>query len=544
MGKVTITNIHDIIEGSADSYIAANSEILKSTIPGPAGSDGTNGTNGANGSDGSDGLSAYDQWVAEGNVGTVPQFLASLVGSNGSDGEDGKSAYELWLDAGNVGDEVTYLNSLIGDQGADGQSVHHTSYTRSKDSLGNEIGAVTPGIAGNDDVYTVWDGQEETPEQYLGEFVVHNGYDGLLPDDQAKLDAIEDNATRDQTGPEIKILYEGEVNTNAFTDAEKTLLGTIETGATADQTAAEIVTLYEGTTGVNRYTDLEKAKLGAVEDNATADQTGAEIKVAYEAEADTNAFTDGHKSQVDSLVVDLAAKQDNLVSGTHVKTVNGDSIVGAGDLVVTAGSGGFAANLYFSNEISIIDGAYRTLSYVPDATEVEKTVNCTNGESAGDVYLFDLPIETTVIDAGKWLANFYCSVDNDNGDTRLRYEGFMKEDGTGTETTLFSATSGELDDVGQYREFETTQSTFLVSPTARYGIRIFASTTSNSTRTVSYTLGDGRASYTNTPLATRHDQLRDRDRVDSHPIEAITGLRSELDGINDSLVALGTLVEW
>ena len=45
--------------------------------------------------------------------------------------------------------------------------------------------------------------------------------------DKTKLDGIESNATADQTGAEIKTAYEGEANTNAFTDAEKTKLSGI-----------------------------------------------------------------------------------------------------------------------------------------------------------------------------------------------------------------------------------------------------------------------------------------------------------------------------
>jgi len=51
---------------------------------------------------------------------------------------------------------------------------------------------------------------------------------------------VEDGSTADQTGAEIKVAYEGEANTNAFTDAEQTKLTGIETGATADQTKVDI----------------------------------------------------------------------------------------------------------------------------------------------------------------------------------------------------------------------------------------------------------------------------------------------------------------
>lgn len=48
----------------------------------------------------------------------------------------------------------------------------------------------------------------------------------------SKLAGIESGATADQTGAEIKSAYEAELDTNAFTDAEKTKLGTV--GANAD----------------------------------------------------------------------------------------------------------------------------------------------------------------------------------------------------------------------------------------------------------------------------------------------------------------------
>lgn len=55
-------------------------------------------------------------------------------------------------------------------------------------------------------------------------------------DDENKLDGIESGATADQTGAQIKVAYEGEANTNAYTDDEKSKLANIE--ATADVTDA------------------------------------------------------------------------------------------------------------------------------------------------------------------------------------------------------------------------------------------------------------------------------------------------------------------
>ena len=68
-------------------------------------------------------------------------------------------------------------------------------------------------------------------------------------------------------------------------------VGRIETGP-ADQTGAEIKSLYEAENDTNAFDDAAVAKLAGIEASATADQTGAEIKSLYEAEADTNAFDD------------------------------------------------------------------------------------------------------------------------------------------------------------------------------------------------------------------------------------------------------------
>jgi hypothetical protein len=132
-------------------------------------------------------------------------------------------------------------------------------------------------------------------------------------------------------GADVKALYEGEADTNAFTDAEKVKLADTEitsqldardtanrnTDNHTDGTTNGVYTLAErvklaaidqevATTSdvtfntVNgRDVDVDGAKLDLIEDGATADQTDAEIKTAYENNADTNAFTDAEKTLVD-----------------------------------------------------------------------------------------------------------------------------------------------------------------------------------------------------------------------------------------------------
>jgi len=57
-----------------------------STVPGPPGPPGPPSQDGQ---DGEDGASAYEIWLAAGNIGTEQNFLDSLVGADGTDGSDG-----------------------------------------------------------------------------------------------------------------------------------------------------------------------------------------------------------------------------------------------------------------------------------------------------------------------------------------------------------------------------------------------------------------------------------------------------------------------
>ncbi len=73
------------------------------------------------------------------------------------------------------------------------------------------------------------------------------------------------------TGAEVKVAYEAEADTNAFTDAGKTRLNGIEAGATADQSDAEIKTAYENNANTNEFSDAEQTRLAGIE--ALADVT-------------------------------------------------------------------------------------------------------------------------------------------------------------------------------------------------------------------------------------------------------------------------------
>jgi len=91
-------------------------------------------------------------------------------------------------------------------------------------------------------------------------------------------------------------------------DNATTKLAGIDAGATDDQTGAEIKALYE--TESKAFTDPLYDKLDALDVNATPDQTGAEIKALYEAQIDTNAFTDSDEQAVNDVIAGEYTRDD------------------------------------------------------------------------------------------------------------------------------------------------------------------------------------------------------------------------------------------
>ena len=81
--------------------------------------------------------------------------------------------------------------------------------------------------------------------------------------------------------------------------------------------------------------------------NTTANQVGAYSKTEVDNLLASIPTTDlsgyytktetYNKTEVDNLIPDISSKQDVLVSATNIKTINGESILGSGDLVISGG---------------------------------------------------------------------------------------------------------------------------------------------------------------------------------------------------------------
>jgi len=102
-----MTAVADNGNGTLTFTYANGSTYTTPTLAGIQGPVGPSGASGPAGPQGVAGQSAYDLWLAQGNMGTVQDFLST-------------SAYQIWLAQGNTGTAQDFLNTLVGPTGAQG----------------------------------------------------------------------------------------------------------------------------------------------------------------------------------------------------------------------------------------------------------------------------------------------------------------------------------------------------------------------------------------------------------------------------------------
>jgi hypothetical protein len=142
-----------------------------------------------------------------------------------------------------------------------------------------------------------------------------------------------------ETEATIKTKYESNADTNAFTDAEKTAVAnnSAKVGITPTQ-AANIVTNNSKVS----FDSTSSTRLANTSGSNTGDQTIPVTGVDFDAVGTDNS----DNNAVNTLYSGLeASKQDTLVSGTNIKTINGESLLGATDIVIT---GAAASDLVYS----------------------------------------------------------------------------------------------------------------------------------------------------------------------------------------------------
>lgn len=126
------------------------------------------------------------------------------------------------------------------------------------------------------------------------------------------------------TAEQIKELYEANPNTNAFTDADVSKLSDIEDSATENETDAYL---------------LSRGNHTGTQTSSTISDFAASVRstLLMGLGVGTNAVitaTDTLLQALAKLQAQITGKQDNLVSGTNIKTLNGQSLLGAGDVTL------------------------------------------------------------------------------------------------------------------------------------------------------------------------------------------------------------------
>ena len=239
----------------------------------------------------------------------------------------------------------------------------------------------------------------------------------------AKIDGVESGATQDQSGSEIKTAYEGESDTNAFTDAEKTKLSGIETGATADQDlssyqlqpsegafangdktkldgieASADVTDATNVTAAGALMDSEVTNLAQVKafdssDYATAAQ-GTKADSAQQPPAE-GAFVDGDKTKLDGIA---AGAEVNAVDSVNTQT--GAVVLDADDISDAATTNKFTTAADISKLAGIEAGAD-----VTDTANVTAAGALMDSEVDADIKTLSLPASTTISTFGASLVD-------------------------------------------------------------------------------------------------------------------------------------------
>lgn len=148
--------------------------------------------------------------------------------------------------------------------------------------------------------------------------------------DKAKLDGIQPGAQVNPGAAAIKAAYEGNGNTNAFTDTDRAKLGGIEPGATADQTGPEIVAAIDAALGGAAWksggaggTNLSFTR------NATSltvlSDTGSDAVLPSATKAEAGIMSAADKTKLDGLGSAGQGAGDMTAAVYDPQAVNGDA---------------------------------------------------------------------------------------------------------------------------------------------------------------------------------------------------------------------------
>lgn len=108
----------------------------------------------------------------------------------------------------------------------------------------------------------------------------------------------------------------------------------------------------------NDFTNTEKSKLAGIEPNATGDQTANEILTLIKTVDGTGSGLDADLLGGQSLAniqSSINSKQDTLISSSNIKTINGNSILGSGNIEIIGGGTGAVDSVNGQVGIVVLD---------------------------------------------------------------------------------------------------------------------------------------------------------------------------------------------
>lgn len=285
---------------------------------------------GPQGPRGEKGDSAYAAAVANGFVGTEAQWLTTLVGPQGPQGQQGiqgpqgpqgiqgqqgDSAYALALANGFVGTESQWLLSLVGPQGLTGdtgpQGVQGPQGLTGANGRGIDSVVRTAGTGahGTTDTYTITYSDATTST-----FQVYNGADG--------------NGAGDMLATTYDTNADGKVNSADSADAVpwSGVTGKPASFPPDAHTHAQYVDSADP-----RLSDARPASDVSAWAKAATKPSYTKTEVGL---GNVDNTSDANKPVSTATQTALNAKQATLVSGTNIKTINGSSLLGSGNLEI------------------------------------------------------------------------------------------------------------------------------------------------------------------------------------------------------------------